>query len=128
MSQESRPIAVAVVEWEDCFLIGQRPQGKPLAGFWEFPGGRVEPGESPRDAAIRECLEETGLSVTVVDAYLDCQHEYEQGPVRLHFFACRPLDPWRPPRRPFCWVARAELGRYRFPDGNRDILARLTRP
>ena len=54
MAASPTAIAVAVVEHDDRFLVGQRPAGKPLAGYWEFPGGRVEEGESPQQAAIRE--------------------------------------------------------------------------
>ena len=50
-------IAIAVVEHEGRFLIGLRPPGAPLAGLWEFAGGKLEPGETPQMAAARECLE-----------------------------------------------------------------------
>ena len=55
------PIAIAVVLHNDCVLIGVRPAGATLAGLWEFPGGKIEAGETPNEAAERECLEETGL-------------------------------------------------------------------
>ena len=58
-------IAIAVVEQHGQFLIGQRPADVALGGLWEFPGGKVEPGELPVNAAIRECLEETGLVVRI---------------------------------------------------------------
>ena len=118
-------IAIAVVESRDSFLIGQRPSGATLAGYWEFPGGRVERGESARDAAVRECLEETGLAVTVVGSYPDVRHQYEHGSVRLQFFACRPLDPAQAPQPPFRWVARRDLASYPFPAANHELLARL---
>lgn len=57
MSPQS--IAIAVVQRGEQFLIGQRPLGVALAGLWEFPGGKVLPGESPEAAAVRECQEET---------------------------------------------------------------------
>ena len=82
-------IAIAVVERNGRFLVGQRPPGKPLAGFAEFPGGRVEAGETPEQAAIRECFEETGLSVAVVGRYDGRLHDYAHDRVHLHFFACR---------------------------------------
>ena len=61
-------IAIAVVEHEDRLLVGRRPAGVPLSGYCEFPGGKVKPNESSKEAAVRECLEETGLSVIVADA------------------------------------------------------------
>ena len=121
------PIAIAVVELNGHFLIGQRPEGKPLAGCWEFPGGRVEPGESPEEAAIRECWEETGLRVNVVDTYQDVVHEYAHDHVKLHFFACRPQPPVGELREPFQWVARARLRTLQFPDANRELIGQILR-
>ena len=65
MKQPTTEIAVAVVERDGSFLIGLRTAGLSLAGMAEFPGGKVEPGESPSAAAVRECLEETGLQIEV---------------------------------------------------------------
>ena len=118
-------IAIAVIEYADRFLIGQRPLEKPLGGLWEFPGGRVELDETPEQAATRECREETGLEIRVVGAYGSYDHQYAHAGVRLHFFACRPLSPELPPREPFRWVGRHELSGYKFPAGNDLILARL---
>lgn len=120
------PIAIAVVEHEGRFLIGQRPENVPLAGLWEFPGGKVLPGETPEAAAIRECLEETGLAVTVIAFYPEHVQEYDHDRVALHFFSCAPRDPAQTPRAPFCWVAREALRNYEFPSGNRGLLALLT--
>jgi mutator protein MutT len=118
-------IAVAVVEHDDRFLVGLRPAGVPLAGLWEFPGGKVEPGEELDEAAARECLEETGVAVEVRSAYPDQVHEYAGGSVHLHFFDCRPVDPGTHPRSPFRWVRREELGDLRFPEGNGALLQLL---
>jgi 8-oxo-dGTP diphosphatase len=124
---ESKPtiVAIAVVEHDGSFLVGERPAGKPLAGFAEFPGGRVDDGETPEDAAIRECYEETGVRIHVVGTYGERLHEYDYGAVHLHFFACAvEVDSVRP-RPPFCWVARADLAMLKFPAANRDLLLRL---
>ena len=61
-SERPTLVAIAVVEHDGCFLVGVRPEGKPLAGFAEFPGGKVDHGETPEQAAIRECREESGLA------------------------------------------------------------------
>ncbi len=92
MSGDVKQIAIAVVEQDDRFLVGRRPDGTVLAGMWEFPGGKVRPGETPEQSAIRECREETGLDVTVVGNFPDCVHEYDHGTVHLHFLRCRPQD------------------------------------
>src|SRR6187401_2375597 len=97
-------IAIAVVEQEGQFLIGQRPPGVALAGLWEFPGGKVEPGESPAEAARRECREETRLAIDVVGEYPPNVQTYDHAVVELRFFACRPRDATQPPLAPFRWT------------------------
>jgi 8-oxo-dGTP diphosphatase len=124
-SQQTPSIAVAVVRRHDQVLIGRRPAGVPLAGLWEFPGGKVLEGEDPRAAAARECLEETGLAVRIGRPYADVVYPYEHGTLRLHFFAATPLEPAQTPRKPFHWVAIANLQSYRFPPANAGILAKL---
>jgi mutator protein MutT len=118
-------IAIAVVENRDCFLIGQRPQGVPLEGLWEFPGGKVEPDETAEFAAVRECREETSLDVRVVGEYPQHVQQYDHDRVQLRFFRCEPVDAQATPAAPYRWVARLELGKYDFPEGNRGLLAAL---
>ena len=65
------------------FLLAQRPEGKVYAGYWEFPGGKVEPGESVRDALIRELQEELGITVTACSPWLTRQFTYPHATVRL---------------------------------------------
>lgn len=124
-SPEPIPIAIAIVERGGMVLIGRRPLDVPLGGFWEFPGGKVRPGETLEEAAVRECREETGLGVRLGPKYLSVGHRYAHGQLELHFFAAAPLDPSQTPAEPFCWVHLAELGAYRFPPANAEILARL---
>jgi 8-oxo-dGTP diphosphatase len=118
-------IAIAVVEQDGCFLVGQRPPGVPLAGLWEFPGGKVEPGESPEQAASRECREETGIAVQVLGEYPPQEQQYDHGRVQLRFFRCCPLRKDELPAAPFRWVRRRELKEYDFPEGNRCLLSLL---
>jgi len=119
-------IAIAVVEHENSFLIGQRPAGVALSGLWEFPGGKIEPGETAEVAAVRECLEETGLAVEALFQYPVQVEEYEHGQVELHFVACAPLGDERlDPAAGFRWVSRADLIGYQFPSGNRRLLQLL---
>jgi mutator protein MutT len=127
MSESSQivEIAIAVVEQDDHFLIGQRPTGVALAGLWEFPGGKIEVGESPAAAAARECQEETGLAVQTRFAYATCVQQYEHATVHLHFIACVPVGSNVEPRPPFRWVRRSELVKYEFPEGNRRMLREL---
>jgi mutator protein MutT len=120
------PIAIAVVEHDGQFLVGQRPEGVPLAGLWEFPGGKIEATETPEMAAVRECREETGLLAEPWSRYPEHVQSYDHDRVRLYFIACR-LAPGAnvTPNLPFCWVSRKELGSLPFPQGNRMLIELL---
>jgi 8-oxo-dGTP diphosphatase len=78
--------AVALVDPDNRVLIAQRPKGKALAGLWEFPGGKIEPGESVRAALKRELHEELGIEVVTAHPWIVREHVYEHAHVRLHFF------------------------------------------
>lgn len=121
------PIAVAVVRHNGRFLIQQRPAGVPLAGLWEFPGGKVHDGESPEAAAVRECKEETGLDVAVVGAYPEVVQQYDHDRVRLFFFACEPIGGTSPTSPDgSLWVTGSELRNYEFPRANMGLIALLS--
>lgn len=78
---------VAAVIWSrEHFLGVRRPEGKPLAGFWEFPGGKVETGESREDALTRELQEELGLTPLETSFWRTLRHDYEHLHVTLHFY------------------------------------------
>jgi len=74
------------------FLLAQRPEGKVYAGYWEFPGGKVEPGESVRDALIRELQEELGITVTACSPWLTRVFTYPHATVRLNFWRVTAWD------------------------------------
>lgn len=120
-------VAIAVVEHQGRYVIGQRPPGVPLAGLWEFPGGKVRADETPRQAAVRECLEETGLIVDAEETLAVVSHRYDHGSLELHFFCCRPRLPEAPLAPPYCWVSGCDLPGYRFPEANASVLALLAR-
>ncbi len=125
MLDSRQQIAIAIVEQDSRFLVGQRPPGVPLAGLSEFPGGKVQTGESPEQAAIRECFEETGLAVRIVEPCAIVRHDYAHGRVELHFVRCVLVDFNAAPRHPFRWVTIAELAELQFPDANREILDQI---
>ena len=70
-------------------LLGCRPEGKPYAGYWEFPGGKVESGESVIDALKREFAEEIGVTIVSAEPWCGVEHVYPHAHVRLHFFISR---------------------------------------
>ena len=70
-------------------LACRRPEGKHLGGLWEFPGGKVEPGESPAEALVRELREELGIETEVAGALTPVVWDYGRGPIRLIPFFCR---------------------------------------
>ncbi len=70
-------------------LLGQRPEGKPYAGYWEFPGGKVEQGESILEALKREFLEELGVQVLSAEPWCGVEYVYPHAHVRLHFYISR---------------------------------------
>lgn len=84
-------VTAAVLRKGDSVLITRRPGGKPHAGMWEFPGGKLDGNESPRDCLRREILEELGLEVAVGDILETAYYRYEWGPVLILAFECRPL-------------------------------------
>jgi 8-oxo-dGTP diphosphatase len=118
-------VAIAVVEHENRLIIGRRPAAVPLAGFWEFPGGKVNDAETAAQCAARECLEETGLKIEVLALYTECTHAYEHGRLQIQFFKCRPRNAEQQPRPPYRWVHRRELCRYEFPPANQALLKML---
>ncbi len=118
-------IALAVVRYAGQVLIGPRPEGAPLAGLWECPGGKVQPQESPEEAAVRECREEAGIEIGLGGRLATVEQEYAHGRVRLEFFSAAPVNPAQPPAAPFRWVPIADLACFRFPPANRAVLKSL---
>jgi 8-oxo-dGTP diphosphatase len=86
-------VAAAVIERADGeFLLACRPEGKAYSGYWEFPGGKIEPGESPRHALDRELEEELGIRVREATPWITRRHVYTHATVCLHFFRVTAWD------------------------------------
>jgi 8-oxo-dGTP diphosphatase len=91
-------VAVGVlVQPDGAFLLTSRPSGKPYAGYWEFPGGKLEPGETVEQALHRELLEELGIQIGTAQAWKVQMVDYPHALVRLHF--CKVFD----------WVGQLEM-------------------
>ena len=118
-------IGIAVVERQGEYLVGFRMAGQVLAGHAVFPGGKSEAGEESDDCAVRECHEETGLVVSLVEQLERTVFEYEHGRVELNFWLCHPIDENATPLGNFRWIPTAELRDLSFPSGNGAVLQHL---
>jgi 8-oxo-dGTP diphosphatase len=123
-------VAAAVVRDGERLLLTRRPSGAHLEGLWEFPGGKLEEGESPEVALARECLEECGIDVVVEDVLDVAYHRYPKKDVLLLFYACR-LGARREIRHlevvDHAWVLPSELDRYELPPPDARLVDKLRR-
>jgi len=123
-----RPIAVAVVVHEGRVLVGRRTDdAAEQPGCAEFPGGKVEPAETPQAAARRECLEEAGIAIRVLERACEVVLQTATPPVAIMFHWATPLDPTAPPRPPFKWVPISALPQLNFPAANARVISMLSR-
>ncbi|MEJ5359970.1 MAG: A/G-specific adenine glycosylase [Desulfobacterales bacterium] len=123
------PVAVGVVFKNGRVLVTRRPEEGLLGGLWEFPGGKIEPGEDPREACRREIAEETGLAVEVGEPLALIRHAYSHFRVELHAFRCRYLGGRVRRKRALAhrWLPPARLGELAFPRANQRLLPLLRR-
>jgi 8-oxo-dGTP diphosphatase len=110
------------------YLITQRRRGSHLAGLWEFPGGKLEAGETAAAGLRRELTEELSATFTVGELVETVRWEYPERTVVLHFFECRPESGDIAPREQQAmeWVAPARLVEYDFPPADRELIRRLS--
>jgi len=118
--------AVALIDRDGRVLLAQRPEGKSMAGLWEFPGGKVEPGETPEAALIRELHEELGI-----DTWESClapltfaSHAYEDFHLLMPLFACRKWqgDPHGREGQHLAWVRPQKLREYPMPPADLPLI------
>ncbi len=120
-------VTAAVIEREDCFLVTRRLKGTHLAGTWEFPGGKCEPGESLHDCMRRELREELAVDCVVGDEIFTVSHDYDDRRVELHFFACTLLGEPRPQLgQQMQWVSREHLRSLEFPPADAELIEKLS--
>ncbi|MCA3413488.1 MAG: 8-oxo-dGTP diphosphatase MutT [Roseomonas sp.] len=121
--------AVALIDAENRVLLARRPEGKPLAGLWEFPGGKVAPGETPEEALIRELREELGIDVSAacLGPFTFASHTYEKFHLLMPLYLCRR---WQGQvtameGQALAWVRPARLGDYAMPPADIPLVAML---
>lgn len=121
-------IAVAVVIQAGHVLVGRRdPRAADAAGLFEFPGGKVDPGERPESAAARECLEEAGMRIRIGRRLDAVRAESSAGPVDVLFFVAEPTEVNQSPRPPFAWRPVSSLAALAFPAANAGVIGWLGR-
>ncbi len=131
MSKPHLTVSAAIIfnDARDRLLITRRRSGGPHGGLWEFPGGKVEPGETPQDCLGREIREELGIDLCDIIPYMTVDHEYEPFTITLHTFSC--LIAKGEPRPIACsdlkWVQVPELLSFSFPEADRAVIDQLLR-
>jgi 8-oxo-dGTP diphosphatase len=121
-------VVAAVIERDGRYLITRRLEGTHLAGLWEFPGGKLLPGEKPEHALSREIEEELGVEAAVGELIETVDWTYPEKSVRLLFFRCAVAEEPAPLEgQEMRWVAAADLLSYSFPEADATVIARLSR-
>lgn len=122
-------VAAALIDVDGRVLLSQRPEGKSMAGLWEFPGGKIEQGESPEAALIRELDEELGIDTkeSCLAPLTFTSHDYDDFHLILMLYACRKW--WGVPtpkeNNPITWVRAPRLGDYTMPPADKPLIAML---
>ena len=122
-------VAAALIDVDGRVLLSQRPEGKNMAGLWEFPGGKIDPGETPEAALIRELNEELGIDTqeSCLAPLTFASHQYDDMHVLLMLYVCRRWQGTPTPREdnPITWVRPPRLGDYPMPPADKPLVAML---
>lgn len=119
-------IGIGIIREDGKYVVGVRATTTALPGFAEFPGGKREGEEAIEETVRRECLEETGLEVDVVQLFSLTTFDYPHSNLELHFYLCRPKSGSRSDLAGnFRWVEKWELAALQFPPANAEVLQRL---
>ena len=122
-------VVAAIIERDDAFLLTRRQQGVHLEGLWEFPGGKIDAGETHAQALVRELREELGVDVHVKELRFHTTHEYDDRTIALYFYECELRGTPRPLLgQQMRWVPRDELATLGFPPADRELIRMLTEP
>ena len=121
--------AVALIDADGRVLLARRPEGKPLAGLWEFPGGKLDPGETPEAALIRELGEELGIDVAAscLAPFTFTSHSYPDFHLLMPLYLCRKWQgiPVAREGQRLAWVRPERLGEFAMPPADKPLVAML---
>ena len=119
-------VTAAVIERDGCYLVTRRQRGVHLEGFWEFPGGKCEPGESLDACLARELREELAVEASIGGELFSTTHAYPDRVVELHFIGCELRGTPTPQLgQAMRWVARRDLVTLDFPPADAELIAIL---
>lgn len=121
-------VTAAVVEHDGRFLVTRRQQGTHLEGYWEFPGGKCEPGETLVASLARELEEELAVHARIGAEMLTTTHADPERKIELHFFRCELLEEPRPQLgQDMRWISRADFATLAFPPADAALIDLLRR-
>ncbi len=122
-------VAAAIIRDGDRFMICRRPAHKARGLMWEFPGGKVEKGETKEQALIRECREELAVTLHVGDVFMEVTHEYSDITVRLTLFNAKIKEgtPQMLEHSDIRWITAKEIDEYTFCPADKEVLEKLKR-
>lgn len=122
-------VAVALVDRDGRVLLAERPEGKQMAGLWEFPGGKVQPGETPEAALIRELKEELGVDTetSCLAPFTFASHTYETFHLLMPLYVCRVWEgrPTGLEGQRLAWATPNEMRNYPMPPADKPLIAML---
>lgn len=128
MERKTVNVVAAMIEQNGRLLICRRPEGKALAGMWEFAGGKIEPGETPEQALVRECREELGITVAPQSLFAQVEFDYPAMHLSMQVYTAVITDgtPKRLEHMDIRWILPGELDGFTFCPADRGILDKIT--
>lgn len=122
-------VCVALIDADDRILIAKRPEGKAMAGLWEFPGGKIESGETPEESLVRELKEELGIETkgSCLAPFTFASHSYDDFNLIMLLYVCRKWQgyPQGAEGQELKWIPANRLSQYDMPEANASLIAML---
>lgn len=121
-------VSAAIIHRDDKILITQRLEGKHMEFLWEFPGGKVEEGESPEECIVREIMEELGIKIEVMNIFDVVYHKYDDKAILLLVYDCEYIsgEPKAIECNAFNWIKIDEINSYKFTYADEKVVRKMT--